>query len=98
MTDEADRHAADPSDSTAQKPDNLARRQRTHALYHFLSKVDAVIKKRCVLLLEQQTKDKAISGAPQRQEMQAPPSLDHSITPRCDDELTGHGPAGTPKR
>lgn len=98
MTDKADRHTADTSDSTAQKPDNLARRQRTRALYHFLSKVDAVIKKRCVLLLEQQTEDQAISGAPQRQEMQAPTSLDHSITPHCDDEPTDHGPAETPKR
>lgn len=98
MTDEADSHAADSTDSSAQKPDNLARRQRTNALYHFLSKVDAVIKRRCVLLLEQQTEDNAISGAPQRQEMQAPPSLGHSIIPSWDDELTGHGPAETPKR
>ncbi|MBD2838864.1 hypothetical protein ID144_17620 [Pseudomonas sp. JM0905a] len=98
MTDKADSHAADTSDSAAHKPDNLARRQRTRALYHFLRKVDAVIKKRCLLLLEQQTENEAIRGAPRQQEMQAPPSFDHAITPRCDDELTGHGPAETPKR
>ncbi|QEY62599.1 hypothetical protein FXN65_11115 [Metapseudomonas lalkuanensis] len=98
MTDEADSHTADTSDSTAQKPDSLTRSQRTRALYHFLSKVDTIIKKRCALLLERQTRDKAVSGAPQRQETQEPPSFDHSVTPRCDDELTGRDPAETPKR
>ncbi|MCO6060094.1 hypothetical protein NG726_25960 [Pseudomonas sp. MOB-449] len=88
MTDQADSQTPDTVGPLAQKPDSPPRTQRTHALYHFLEKVDAIIKKRCALRLERQTRDKATRDKPQRQEVQEPPSFNHSITPRGDDELT----------
>ncbi|AOE87507.1 hypothetical protein [Pseudomonas sp. TCU-HL1] len=98
MTDEANSHTTDTVGPLAQKPDcPTTRLQRTHALYHFLDKVDVIIKKRCALL-ERQTKDKGISDKLQRQELQEPTPYNQSITPRGDDELTDLGPAEVPKR
>ena len=47
MTDEADSHSPDTFDTAAEEPDSLTDKQRTRALYHFLDRVDVIIKKRC---------------------------------------------------
>ncbi|MCY1278363.1 hypothetical protein D9M68_318430 [compost metagenome] len=98
MTDETDCHIPDTLDSTVQEADSPARRQRTRALYHFLDKIDAVIKKRCERLPERQAGNKAPSEQPLRQEVQKHPCFDQSITPRGDDELTDLDPVEVPKR
>ncbi|AYF90028.1 hypothetical protein D6Z43_23835 [Pseudomonas sp. DY-1] len=97
MTDKADSHDADTV-APAQKPDIPPHTQRAHALHHFLERVDAIIKKRCALLLARQTREAASGNKPQRQEVQMPPAFHHSITPRGDDELTNSGPDEAPKR
>ncbi|BAN46478.1 hypothetical protein [Metapseudomonas resinovorans] len=98
MTDENDSHTPDTLDSAGQEAVNHARRQRTRALYHFLDKIDAVIKKRCELLPERPAENKAVGEQPLRQEMQQNPCFDQPITPRGDDELTGLVPVEAPKR
>ncbi|MDH4609950.1 hypothetical protein [Pseudomonas sp. BN102] len=98
MTDEADSHTPDTVDTAVQKPDSSARRQRTHALYHFLDKVDAIIQKRSELQPPRQAGAKAPGEEPLPLEMQTPPSFDRSITPRGDDELTDLGPVAAPRR
>ncbi|MDH4566340.1 hypothetical protein E8E95_06585 [Pseudomonas sp. BN414] len=98
MTDENDTHTPDTLDSAVQEAVSPAHRQRTRALYHFLDKIDAVIKKRCELLPEHQAENKAPGKQPMRQEMQHHPCFDQSITPRGDDELTGLDSVGVPKR
>lgn len=98
MTDETDSHIPEIVDTAAQKPDSPARRQRTHALYHFLDKVDAIIKKRSKLQPERLSEAKAVGEEPLRLEMQAPPSFDYCITPRGDDELADLAPIEAPRR
>jgi hypothetical protein len=98
MTDETDSRTLETVDTAAQKPDSPARRQRTHAVYHFLDKVDAIIKKRCELLQLRQAEAKAPREEPLPLEMQAPPSFDYCITPRGDDELTDLAPIEAPRR
>lgn len=98
MTDEADSHSPDTFDTAAEEPDSLTGKQRTRALYHFLDRVDVIIKKRCELLRVQQSGSKSPGEQPLRQEMQAPKRFDRSITPRGDDELTDLSPVEASKR
>lgn len=98
MADEADSQTPDPVGPLAQKPNSPPRTQRTHALYHFLERVDVIIKRRCALLLDRQTGHKAACDKPQRQEMQEPQYFSLAITSRGDDELTNPGPDEAPKR
>ena len=98
MTDEADSHTPDTVDTAVQKPDSSARRQRTHALYHFLDRVDAIIKNRCALMPERQAEGRVPGEQRLPQENQPPQSFGCSITPRGDDELTDTTPVEAPRR
>ncbi|MCY1265746.1 hypothetical protein D9M68_216280 [compost metagenome] len=98
MTDEADSHITDTVDTATQKPDSPERGQSTRALYHFLDKIDVIIRRRCALAPERKSEAKVPGEKTLPQEMQPPPSFDHSITPRGDDELTDPGPVEVPGR
>ena len=98
MTAEADSQTPDTVDAAAQELDSLARKQRTHALYHFLDRVDAIIKNRCALMPERQAEGRVPGEQRLPQENQPPQSFGCSITPRGDDELTDITPVEAPRR
>ncbi|WP_342245511.1 hypothetical protein [Pseudomonas sp. OTU5201] len=98
MTAETDSHAPDTVDAAAQELESLARIQRTRALYHFLDRVDAIIKKRCALMPERQAEGRIPGEQRLQQENQPPQSFGCAITPRGDDELIDNTPVETPRR